>query len=361
MNNNVFMIQEIRRIVAHEIHPKTEHKEAFSKTHDYLLEFDESEKKILIERLEGALLNTTKTFQLEFENKSESSVYSLLSKLKDMADTDFVKESKGLAYDLANAHFRTKIPGGFCLIGDGFNKINQYVFFVIKAELQEVFNIRGKKLKLIKDVFLSPAKDFYKIGYFVGNDKLEFMPYMYDDLFSLQKKDLTEYFYGKFLGLTTDKSDKLKSKNFYEEVMNFIGMNITDLDDRWGLERAVRVLYREDTSGLISPRDFSSTYFIGDLKEKFDRQVIKDKFELAFTKDTSLIESRLDLQRTSIPFAEGMTIVGNRAELQRLEIVDNPSSNDIENLVAKINNGQIGKILTLARSAASDVKEIESQ
>jgi hypothetical protein len=38
---------------------------------------------------------------------------------------------------------------------------------------------------------------------------------MYDDQFSPQKKDLTEYFYGKFLGLTTDRNDRILSKNFY--------------------------------------------------------------------------------------------------------------------------------------------------
>ena len=124
------------------------------------------------------------------------------------------------------------------MIGNGTTSDNKFFFFVIKAELQEVFNIANDELNLIKDVFLSPAKDFYKIGFFIEHGK-SFLPFMYDDQFSLQKKDLTEYFYGTFLGLTTDRNDRLRAKNFFEDTKAFIDVNIDNLKDKRGLLNAV--------------------------------------------------------------------------------------------------------------------------
>lgn len=199
MNLSSLKIASIDRIIAHEIHAKTEDKDAFAKTNSALLKFKKPEKEILIKRILEALTNTTKTFQLDYEDKSADSVFTLMTKIKKQTDKEFIASSVSLADDLADAHFRTKIPGGYCLIGNGVTSTNKFFFFVIKAELQEVFNVHNNELTLIKDVFLSPAKDFYKIGFFLESGS-SFIPFMYDDQFSLQKKDLTEYFYGTFLG-----------------------------------------------------------------------------------------------------------------------------------------------------------------
>ncbi|MBX2896802.1 MAG: nucleoid-associated protein [Cyclobacteriaceae bacterium] len=349
MNFSTFKIASIDRIIAHEIHAKTEEKDAIAKTNSALLRFKKAEKDILVDRILGALKNTTKTFQLDYEDKSEDSIYHLLKTIKKQTDKQFISSSISLANSLADAHFRTKIPGGYCLIGNGVTSTNRFFLFIIKAELQEVFNVNNNELTLIKDVFLSPAKDFYKIGFFVegGNS---FIPFMYDDQFSLQKKDLTEYFYGTFLGLTTDKNDRLKAKNFYEDTKVFIEANVDDVHDRLGLIKALNVLYREDTKGLISPKEFSDQYFEGELKAKFEKKIVNERYPLSFTKDISLIESRLELQRISIPLAYTMTIVGSTSELDSLEIIEGPSKQTIKELEPQINKGQIRKMVIVKQT-----------
>jgi len=349
MNLSSLKIASIDRIIAHEIHPKTEEKDAFAKTNSALLKFKKPEKEILIKRILEALTNTTKTFQLDYEDKSIDSVYSLMTKIKKQTDKEFITSSASLADDLADAHFRTKIPGGYCLVGNGLTTTNKFFFFIIKAELQEVFNVHNNELTLIKDVFLSPAKDFYKIGFFLESGS-NFIPFMYDDQFSLQKKDLTEYFYGTFLGLTTDRNDRLKAKNFYEDTKTFIETNIDDVHDRIGLLKALNVLYREDTTGLISAREFSNNYFEGELKTKFEKKIVEEKYPLSFTKDISLIENRLELQRISIPLSFTMSIVGSTSELDTLDIIDDPSKQTIKDIEPQINNGQIRKMILVKQA-----------
>lgn len=349
MNIAKIELKTIDRIIAHEIHPKTKHKDSYANIRKELLSFTEDEINILIRRIEEALSNTTKTFQLEYDDKSDDSVYSLLKKMKKIEDSVFIEESQSLAISLSDAHFRTKIPGGYCLIGNGETKDNQFFFFIIKAELQEVFNINQNQLKLIKDVFLSPAKDFYKIGFFieVGDD---FIPFMYDDQFSLQKKDLTEYFYGKFLGLTTDGNDKLRSKNFFDDTKDFIENNVDNIKDKFGLLKALQVMYREDTSGLISPTEFSEKYLEGNLKDTFDRKIVAEKYPISFSKDISLIENKIELQRISIPLSYCMSIVGSSTALEELEIINAPNNQTLKDLEPQINNGQIRKLVVLKQT-----------
>ena len=353
MNLSALKIASIDRIISHEIYPKTAEKEAFAKTNSFLLKFKQEEKDILIKRILEALTNTTKTFQLDYEDKSDESVYSLIKKVKTQTDNEFIASSISLAENLADAHFRIKIPGGYCLIGNGLTSTNKFFFFVIKAELQEVFNVQNNQLNLIKDVFLSPAKDFYKIGFFLENNN-SYIPFMYDDQFSMQKKDLTEYFYGKFLGLTTDSNDRLKAKNFYEDTKNFIEANVNEIHDRIGLLKALNVLYREDTTGLISAREFSNSYFEGDLKTKYEKKIVEEKYPLSFTRDISLIENRLELQRISIPLSFSMSIVGSTEELGSLDIFDEPSNQTMKDIEPQINSGKIKKMILVKQAIYED-------
>ncbi len=349
MNLLGLRISSIQRLIAHEIHPKSEKKDAFAVTRSELLNFTNSEKNMLITRLVEALTNSSKTFQLDYEDKGDSSIYKFLAEHKKTTDEQFISNSINLANNLADAHFRLKIPGGFCLIGDGFTDDKRLFFFVIKAELQEVFNITRNKLRVIKNVFLSPAKDFYKIGFFISSGT-SFTPFMYDDQFSLQKKDLTEYFYGQFLGLTTDKNDKLKSKNFYDDAKLFIENNIENVKDRVGLLKALTVLFREDSSGIISAKEFSDKYFEGNAKSLFEKKIIQEKYPHSFTKDVSLIQNRLDFQRISIPLSYTLSIVGSSSDLEDVDIIDDPNSNTLAQLQPEINNGRINKLVLLRQN-----------
>ena len=343
MNLTKLDIDNIKRVIAHTIIPKTSSKDAYSIEKKELLNFKKDEKEILILRLQEALQNQKKTFQLNYDDKSNDSIYDFLNNKYPVPEKTFIEYSQQLSENLAEAHFRTKIPGGYCLIGEGKTANDKDYFFIVKAELQEVFEIDGSNLKLIKDVFLSPAKDFYKVAFFIRNTN-NFIPFMYDDQFSMQKRDLTEYFYGQFLGLTTDKNDSLKSKNFFEDTKLFIENNVNNVKDRFGLLKALKVLYREETSGLVSAMDFSDKYFEGKLKTKYDK-MINEKYPNAFTRDISLIDSKLEMERISIPLSYTLSLVGNVESMDDVEIVERPDSETYERMGHEFNNGSLKKAI----------------
>ena len=349
MNISRLNFLTVERVIAHEIHPKTPLADAYSVHNDNLLNFEDSEKNFLVHKIQDSFANTNKTFQLAYEDFSEESLYVKLKEVKSYDDKSFINFSKELADKMAESHFRTKIPGGYCLIGTGKTNTRKLFFFVIKAELQEVCNITNNSLKIIKDVFLSPAKEFYKLGLFI-EDGNQFVPYMYDDQFSPQKKDLTEYFYGKFLGLTTDENDKLKSKNFFDDTKGFIESNIRNVKDKIGLLDALKVVFREDTSGIISAKKFSEEYFEGNLKDLYEKKIVNPKYPLSFTKNLDLIDNKLDFLRVSIPLTFFTSLVGSATELSNIEIVEDPTSSDMKELQPEIDNGTINKIVILRQA-----------
>jgi len=339
-------VLSITRIISHEIIAKTVEADATAKLSNELLEFTTEELDILKSRLKDAITHSSKTFELAFEDKSAGSSYDFVSATDGATNKVFIDASRSLADALADAHFRVKIPGGFCLVGEGLVSGKKRIFFVIKAELQEVFRIRQNKLKVIKNVFLSPAKDFYKVGFFIKEGRA-YVPFMYDDQFSLQKQDLTEYFYGQFLGLTTDQNDRLKTKNFFEDAKDFIQRNVDNAHDQFGLLKALNVYYREKTSGIISPKEFADDYLSGTLKNDFERRIISEKYPQAFTRDISLLENRLELQRVSIPVGHNLSLVGNAGDLESVQVIDRPGAEDLKSIEPQINNGRINKMIVL--------------
>jgi 37-kD nucleoid-associated bacterial protein len=352
MNIRTFEIETIGRLAVHTIIAKTPTRDARARTRDELLEFSSEENDTLKMRLVSALKNPAKTFQLEFEDKSVNIIYEMLSEDSGLSEAGFLEYSKSLAVRLAGAHFRTNIPGGHCLIGEGTTTTRIPFFFIVKAELHEVFNIEENALRVVKDVFLSPAKDLYKVAIFF-KEKSDISAFMYDDQFSLQKKDLTEYFYRQFLGLTTEKNDRLRSKNFYEKTKAFAEKNVDNVKDRIGIIKALDVLYREDGSGVISAGTFSDTYFEGELKAKYDERVVK-QFPTAFTKDISLVENRAGLQRVTIPLSYAVEISGNATSLDNVEVIEDPNSLALERIGIEINSGNVRKLIVVKEADVGD-------
>lgn len=351
MNLRDLHIITINKIIAHQVKPKTTKVDAHSINTNELLTLDKDEVKILIERLEIAICNHSKSFELSYDDKSHDSIYDHLHNNYPVNDNEFIVLSQDIAERLAAAHFRTKIPGGYCLVGEASLNSKNKLFFVVKAELQEVFNIQENKLNLIKNVFLSPAKDFYKVGFFIEQGK-NFVPYMFDDQFTMQKKDLTEYFYSQFLGLTTDKNDILRSKNFFSETKLFIDNNVDNIKDKLGLQKALTVLFREDVNGTISLKQFADNHMEGQLKKDYLEQLLP-KYPRAFTKRTDLIDKRVDLDRVTIPLSYTLTLIGNKSEMENIEVFDRINNKIQESINVQINSGNVRKIVVLKEATES--------
>lgn len=298
-----FCIKAIDRVIAHRIVQKSEDAPCYADTHDSLYNLNQDDKKVLIQRIEKAVNNRKKCFELSFRDKGKDSMYEHLKRLGFVSDNDdYIRFSEEAAGKLAESQDNISIPGGYCLVVDGKMEHGEYFVCIIKADYQEVFNVHENSMQVLSDVFLSPAKDFYKVGFFVQNKtNNSFSPYMYDDQFSIYKDDLTLYFYDRFLGLSTDENNKLKTKNLFLDIKDFIETNVNDMTDAGGLKTAMRAYFRENTEGHVSVEEFSDRFLHGTPLETAFKKQYSDKYPRAIVLDTTLLSNmQLLTQRTTL-------------------------------------------------------------
>lgn len=149
-------------------------------------------------------------------------------------------------------------------------------------------------------------------------------------------------FYRGCLGLTTDKNDKLRTKNFYNDTFSFIEKNITHPEDVKGLKKALQVYVRENTTGIISASDFSKRHLTGCTEQKLYESEVVAKYPHSFTLDTTLLsKQKLDVERISL--GRGVTIVSN-TDLQDVEVLSNPTKEDIK---FKMETGRVKSVVFL--------------
>lgn len=300
-------IISIDKLIAHHIVAKDDKQPCYADFSESLLSLSDNDKGVFIKRVQKALDSKTKTFQLEYGRKDEESVFSRLKSSDIFSDTDkFINFSKDLADELSNCQDKKGIPGGYFIVFDGKVESGKHYVCMIKADDEDVFNVEKNALKLVENVFLSPAKDFYKIGFFIETRKGNYDAFVYDDQFSLQKKDLTVYFYNEFLGLSTSTNASLNTKNVYLAIREFINNEVKDAVDKTEMLKALRIYFRENPKQVISAKEFSQNYFHG-LKEEeiFEKKVVR-KYPNATTLDVSLLPSE-KLQRVKL--GEKITLI----------------------------------------------------
>ncbi|WP_417367333.1 nucleoid-associated protein [Flavobacterium beibuense] len=344
---------EISRIIVHRVHKKRDEDEfGIAEYSNNIFQFGDTELNTLKNRITTAFSKNKRFFKLQISDEGVDSFCKYSSSMKMCDGLNFISKSKSIADLLAKSHTKRTIPSGLLLVMDG-NLNNKHFVLVIKAELQEAFTIKevndNKLIELINDLFLSPAKDFYKIGFIVEenlrakdiNDRHSC--YMYDDNFSNGKKDLAEYFYSAFLGFTTSSNDKLVTKNFYDDVFKFIDTNIQSFEDKRGLKNAVNVLYRENTAGIINPQEFGEDHFEDELLRRFGADV-GSKYPSSFTKDLTLVDRKL--HRGQIVLLDDLKIEGPQDSLSNVSVI-NQNNINYEQLKLQIDNGEIKQIVTI--------------
>ena len=344
---------EISRIIIHKVHKKTETEEfGTAEYSENLFAFGDAELETLKERIATAFSKNKRFFKLQIDDDEADSFYRYSIDMKNSTSELFITRSKSVADLLAKSHDKRTIPSGLLLIMDGTIN-NKHFTLVIKAELQVAFTIKEvnnqKLVELINDLFLSPAKDFYKIGFLIEENiraratNEKHSCYMYDDNFSNGKKDLAEYFYSTFLGFNTSSNDKLVTKNFYEDVFSFIETNIQGFEDKRGLKNAVNTLYRENTSGIINPQEFGEDHFTDELLRRFGTDV-GSKYPSSFTKDLTLVDRKL--HRGQIVLLDDLKIEGPQDSLSNVSVLSGNNIN-YDLLKLQIESGEIKQIVTI--------------
>lgn len=344
----------IERIIVHRVHKKdNESKHGVAEYSEEVFDFGTLELETLTDRIALAFSKQRRFFKLELARSNEDSFYSNSMNMKNCSDNNFIQISKSIADLLAESHDRKTIPSGLLLIMEGYSDSRHFVL-VIKAEIQEAFTIKEvgdkKLIELVDDLFLSPAKEFYKIGYVIENFQNQgetpndlVSCYMYDDNFSSGKRDLAEYFYGNFLGFTTHRNDKLLAKNYLNDFRAFIEKNVSKHEDKKGLKNSLNSLYRENNLGVINPQEFAEQNLPTNLHRLYSEQFSK-KYPFSFNKDLSLVDRRL--QRGQIKLVKELKIEGPADSIENVDVIDGRDL-DIEKLKIQIDNGDLEQIITV--------------
>jgi len=345
---------QISRIIIHRVHKKDDGADyGIAEYSNELFDFGATETETLKKRICTAFSKQKRFFKLEISQCEAGSFYDTAINFKNASNETFIKKSQNVADLLAISHDKKTIPSGLLLIMDGYYKNRNHFVLVIKAELQEAFTIKEmdnhKVVELINDLFLSPAKDFYKIGYLIEDTNNATFPndnhsaYMYDDNFSSGNRDLAEYFYHKFLGFETNRNDKLISRNFFHDIHRFIDNNVFGFDNIKGLKNALNSLYRENTTGIINPEEFVQQNFSEELISRYNNKIGLD-YPHSFTKDVTLLDRRL--QRGIILLAENLKIEGPPDAIDNVNVV-NGNDIDLEAFTLAVENGDIKQLITI--------------
>lgn len=344
MQNNLSVINfeliEFKRAIMHEIYRKTHQSDAMAICEDKLVELSSDVIKTLKERLNIALGKRTRCFQMNISNTKEDSFYSLCKDLKLKDNDCFITRSKQLANLLAESQNKSSIPGGYFLFIEGLNRANQTsVYIAIKADWQEALSkdkITGA-ISVLREVFLSPAQKFYKVGLIAekadANQSIDpndnFTCFLFDEQFNVADSIPAAYFFKEFLGFSEDKNSKIITKRFYDQTSSFINSNIPNFEERINLLNALKVNLMTSISPSFDPTEFGKSY-IGDLqiRNSYSSQVLKE-FPSSFLKDVSLLEStfkrssmffpnKIKLVGPSSDFDTNVTVISNKEELEQM-------------------------------------------
>lgn len=339
----------ISRLIIHKIIGKSKAHAAYSETSDLIHTLDRDTKETLLTRIYDAVAKSTRFFETKLEYTQSDSFWNYAKDLHSLDSEQFVQATKEITEIAVDAHQAGTRPGGLLVIIDGLVD-KHHTVMVIKAELQEALTLNGTAIQLIKELFLSPAKEFYKIGILIHSGKAKkgssgFETFVYDDNFSPSKKDLAGYFYRDFLGFSTSENDKIQTNGFLVSFTDFVEKNVKDFTSRKNLKISIKADYRESSSNIIDPKSYAR-FFDDDpsLRQKYDDQVVR-KFPRSFAKDLFLVDDALN--KSTISITSDIKMSGPSDKIGNIDILDPNDKLKTNKLKMDIEDGQVNKIVVL--------------
>ncbi len=302
-----FAFSRFNRIIIHRVHQKQRADDhSFVEHEDQLVIADSEAQDIIKRRVTDACGRQSRSFKLQISQVENGSFFSLAKDIFSLNDQDFITRSKEVASLLGSAQKRANIPGGVLIVIDGVTDDNLNFILVVKAELQEAFktsldsSTNQRQIEVLKEIFLSPAEKFFKIGLlrqainenetYPNND---FSSMIYDDQFR-PGGEPAEFFYKDFLGFSIDKNEKILTKSFFEDTKNIILSHAESPEVKRDCLSALRTLYKQDQTGIIDPIDFGARYLPDGIKGQYSANVLSHpKYNRPFTKDLALMGREL--------------------------------------------------------------------
>lgn len=294
--NNV----EIVRAIMHRVSAKTGGNDAQVFPSNSLLNLDEDAKQIIKERLVAAFGRQSKSFELEIDDEGAGSCFSIVNSLRSTAGNDeqFINLSIEIAQKLADSQRLSRIPGGFLLVVHCLYN-NRPLCVLIKAEPHAALGVSQLNVQTIKNIILSPEQKLYKAAYYeqkrdvADGDSLTKSDYrvvLFDNNVS-SGTIIAQYFFKDFLGLSINCNSKLQTSLFYHKMNEKIWKELEGMD-AINASDALRVTVVNNANLTINPHDVITDVIPLAYRDVFINEIVDD-FPNSFTKDTSLIDTRL--------------------------------------------------------------------
>lgn len=296
-----------------------------------------NELEPLIDRINNAFADGSKSLKLSIKNTNpQSTPFLCHSIIRDHLNAQiFEQNSNRIAQNLADSFFTSNIPGGLLVVALGTDLESRLKFvLLIKAEIHDGFqttNSNGTtKLEYIQRIVLSKNSKLYKFGLLLQNtstnrDETD-LNTMYDTyVFDLQikpgaKDEAASYFFSTFLNCEIQKTDNKLTKMFYEKTKNFI-KTISDDSERLDANINLKSFLRNTDIGTIDIHDYCELYIPLDYQNAFLTEMESDgSFPRSFAKDPILIHSAL--QRNILKFKNGVEMTIPQAEQPLYEITE---------------------------------------
>jgi hypothetical protein len=305
-----------KRVIMHTIIAKEKDSDIDSATYelsDSLIILEEDIENELKIRMSEALGHESRSFKLKIGDVSESSFYSMATMaLKNDKDDIFILQSKLIASRLAQSQKRPNIPGGYLIIIEG-ESVGSKFLLVMKAELQNALksekdNNGSIKIELIKDLFLTPASRFYKVGLLFEDDNEEdtfpnsnFSVHIFDDQFR-PGYNPAEFFYSDFLGFSINDNDKLKTYRWFLDTVDFVTRRVPTIKEQNRIVGAIKSELRNSLDTILNPETYRDKYIAltKELSDQYSIDILID-YPHPFVKNTTLIEFSLNKKKVFFP------------------------------------------------------------
>ena len=323
----------IDRIIIHQIFKRNDKSEIVPPfISQRLAELDREGSEQFSARVVEALGDDSHSAEMNIEKVDEGSAFQHGVDLIFRKKPEFIKGTAFFANKLAEAQTTRRYPGGILVVFSGrVGRSDTRFFGLLKAESQGGFTkkVDGNALELeyFKDLVLTPANKFYKIGVFIEKSRSDKKaPYKPEDFHSLvydYKLTATEtrlgaiYFSEVFLGCKFALSDKKQTQDFYEYTKAYINDNIENQEDRLDLHNSLYSYLKVDQSPVISANEFAKRFFPLGQRDDYQKS-LKDSGvgTRNINKDLSYIKSKL--RRRSMRFNTKVAITAPADQFDKL-------------------------------------------
>ncbi|TGK54256.1 nucleoid-associated protein [Leptospira bouyouniensis] len=335
---------KIEKLIIHQIFQRTDKGDIqppyISKK---LTSLDKEGMEQFVSRIIEACGDNTHSAEMDIDKEDDSSAFQKsISLLFSSSSREFISGSEFLANKLTDAQSSRKYTGCILVVFKGtVGKENNGLIGLLKAEPQGGFTKKEEDnaivLEYFKDLVLTPANKFYKLGLFIEKknisktspyQKKDFVSLVYDHKLTAKETRLgARYFYETFLGCQFSPSDRKLTQDFYESTKSFINDNYIDDEERLDMLNSLYTYMKVDQSSVISISDFSKRYIEEDLKDVYLQKLISEKIPArSFNKDLSYISSKL--KRRSMRFNTKVSISAPADKFDSLIQIEKSEENE---------------------------------